>query len=50
MKKNIPIIVKKIKSSLRNYNYEVIFVDDDSNDGTDEVLDFLSKNIQILNT
>ena len=37
-KKNIPVIVKKIKSSLRNYTYEVIFVDDDSNDGTNEVL------------
>ena len=42
-KKNIPVIVKKIKSSLRNYTYEVIFVDDDSNDGTNEVLNFLSK-------
>ncbi len=42
-KNNIPIIVKKIKASLKEYKFEVIFVDDDSNDGSDKILSFLSK-------
>ena len=42
-KNNIPIIIKKIKFSLKKYKYEVIFVDDDSNDGSHEILNFLSK-------
>ncbi len=42
-KKNIAIMVKKIKSSLREFDYEIIFVDDDSKDGSDKVLNFLSK-------
>ena len=46
-KNNIPIIIKKIKFSLKKYKYEVIFVDDDSNDGSHEILNFLSKKIQI---
>ena len=40
-KKTINIILKKIKDSLDNYkifNYEIIIVDDHSNDGTTEEL------------
>lgn len=41
--KNIPILTKKIKGSLKKFSYEIIFVDDNSKDGSDKTLDYLSK-------
>ena len=35
--KNINLIINKIKRSL-NFNYNVLFIDDNSNDGTQEIL------------
>jgi dolichol-phosphate mannosyltransferase len=42
-KKNIPILVDRIKNSLNKFNYEIIFVDDNSKDGSDKILYLLSK-------
>jgi len=41
--KNISILVQKIKSSLKRLNYEIIFVDDNSLDGSKKILKYLSK-------
>ena len=37
-KKNISILVEKINKYLKNHFYEIIVVDDDSNDGTKDIL------------
>lgn len=42
-KKNIPILVDRIENSLNKFNYEIIFVDDNSKDGSDKILYLLSK-------
>ncbi|OQB07191.1 MAG: hypothetical protein BWY21_01710 [Parcubacteria group bacterium ADurb.Bin216] len=40
---NIVLIHKELKKVLSSYNYEIIFVDDGSNDNTEKVLDSLAK-------
>ena len=42
--KNIEKLVSGITNNLQIDNYEILFVDDNSNDGTEEVLSRLSKN------
>ena len=42
-KKNIEKLSKKIIRSLRNVKYEIIFVDDESTDGTIEILKKISQ-------
>ena len=42
--KNIPIFVKKLENNLVNYNYEIIFVDDNSSDNTRSVIKSLKGN------
>ena len=42
--KNIEKLVSEIINNLQIDNYEILFVDDNSNDGTEEVLSRLSKN------
>jgi len=42
-KENIEKLVKYIKINLKIKNYEIIFIDDNSNDGTEEVLKKLNK-------
>jgi dolichol-phosphate mannosyltransferase len=37
-KKNIPILINKINKFIKNKNYEIIVVDDNSNDGSPPVL------------
>ena len=37
-KKNISLLIEKIKKYLKNYFYEIIVVDDNSNDGTKDIL------------
>ena len=47
---NIPLILKKIEDTLKNVNFEIIFVDDNSSDGSIEKireleLDFSSEEV-----
>ena len=42
-KNNISLLVSKIKSSLKNYKYEIIIVDDSSTDGSKNILLSLNK-------
>ncbi len=42
-KKNIYILVKKIKKFLNKLNYEIIFVDDDSQDGSYQIFKDIKK-------
>ena len=42
--KNVEKLVNGIINSLQIDNYEILFVDDNSNDGTEEILSRLSKN------
>ena len=42
--KNIEKLVSGITNNLQIDNYEILFVDDNSNDGTEEILSRLSKN------
>jgi len=39
---NLPELVRRVRSAMRGYSYEVIVVDDDSPDGTAEVAEALS--------
>ena len=43
-KKNINILFDSIKRNCLNYSYEIIFVDDNSNDGSIEILKKIKKN------
>lgn len=45
---NIPVLAKKLNETLKNYNYEIIIVDDDSNDGTIEAVNKLKKQYKII--
>ena len=47
-KKNISLLIYKILSTLKKNNYEIIIVDDSSNDGSKEVLLNLVKKIKKL--
>ena len=47
-KKNISLLIYKILSTLKKNNYEIIIVDDSSNDGSKEVLLSLVKKIKKL--
>ena len=50
-RENISKILEKLRKSLRNIKYEIIFVDDNSPDGTsDEVQAFMkkSKNVRLI--
>jgi|TARA_Y100000310_G_scaffold98473_1_gene96304 dolichol-phosphate mannosyltransferase len=42
--KNVEKLVNEITNNLQIDNYEILFVDDNSNDGTEEILNRLSKN------
>ena len=42
-KKNIEKLTKKIIRSLKNIKYEIIFIDDESTDGTIEILKKISQ-------
>ena len=42
-KENIKKLLKSIKKNLKVKNYEIIFVDDNSKDGTEQVLKTLNK-------
>ena len=44
---NIPLIAKEIDSVLSNENYEVIFVDDDSQDGSFDAVTKLAHNLPV---
>jgi len=46
-KENINELVKRIRESLNDIKYEIIFVDDGSKDGTIEEIEKLKKNIKI---
>ena len=46
--KNISPLTKKIKKYLKSYDFEIIFVDDNSNDQSKEILKKLKKNIYFL--
>ena len=43
-KKNIHLLIKKIKESLKKKDYEIIVIDDNSNDGSSLVLKTLKRN------
>ncbi len=43
-KKNIHLLIKKIKESLKKKDYEIIVIDDNSNDGSSFVLKTLKRN------
>ena len=45
--KNIYKLTLKIKKYCKNYNYEVIFVDDNSLDGSQKILQACQKNLKI---
>ena len=45
-KKNISLLITKILSNLKKNNYEIIIVDDSSNDGSRQVLMKLTKKIK----
>jgi dolichol-phosphate mannosyltransferase len=47
-KKNISLLISKILSSLKKRKYEIIIVDDSSNDGSEEVLLRLAKRVKKL--
>ena len=47
--KNINKLTLKIKKYCKNYNYEVIFVDDNSLDGSQKILQSLSKKFKNIN-
>ena len=47
--KNIYKLTLKIKKYCKNYNYEVIFVDDNSLDGSQKILHSLSKKFKNIN-
>ena len=47
--KNIYKLTLKIKKYCKNYNYEVIFVDDNSLDGSQKILQSLSKKFKNIN-
>ena len=50
-KNNISLLVSKIKSSVKNYKYEIIIVDDSSTDGSKNILLSLNKknkNVKII--
>ena len=36
---NIKLLVKKIKDSLKNYKYEVLFINDGSADNTEKIIE-----------
>ena len=40
---NLPLLVPRITTALRTWPHEIIVVDDDSNDGTDQVVATLSE-------
>ena len=42
-KKNIPILINKIYKLIKNRNYEIIVVDDNSNDGSTRVFHDIKK-------
>ena len=48
-KKNIVELTNKIKKNLNFKNYEIIFVDDNSEDGTQEILKNLKKKYKNFN-
>ena len=45
--KNIYKLTHKIKKYCKNYNYEVIFVDDNSIDGSQKIFQVCQKNLKI---
>ena len=47
-KKNISLLVKKIKSCLNKMKYEILIVDDSSNDGSQKILVKLLKQYKNL--
>ena len=46
---NLYLLTKKLISNLKNFEYEIIFVDDNSTDGSIEILKKLKKNIFFSN-
>ena len=47
-KKNLPVLIYKILNTLKKRKYEIIIVDDSSNDGSEELLLKLQKKIKNL--
>ena len=41
--KNLRLIVEKIYYHLKNFNFEIIVIDDNSNDGSKTILHYLKK-------
>ena len=44
---NITLLVEKIAEALSNYKYEILFIDDNSRDGTADVIDSLKKDYPV---
>ena len=46
-KNNLLPLIKKLIFNLKNFKYEIVIVDDNSQDGSKKILDYL-KNIHLL--